>query len=589
MATINMVFNGVDNVSQIVSNINQQMQKAEKKAETLSSKLMGVASALQIIGTAKSFVDRLAQSVSGLVGEYEHELEMETRLTTVMGARFGATSEMIQSVKDTLHAQESATGYSYEMLTNGAQELATYISSAETLKGLMPILANMAKQANVNSEEGMMSYATMLGKVMGGDMGGMSKRGYVFTDAEKQAFKLMNEEERLAFITKTVTSSIGDQANALNALNPQSVQSIGNALGDTRKALGKTLKPFLNFFQMVTMKWKISFFETINNGLQWVQKHINGVVIALGALVAGLVAVGVAYLALHAQQIVSIALAIRQAIVNNLAWLPIVGIILLVIGALGLFLAFSEQTFTAVGRIIGSLIAFVMNGFGNVWNFIVDFAEFFANVFIDPINSVGRLFFNVFDKILSVIQNVAGSIGAIFGQDWSSGIENFRTNLEKLKDNAYGKPKISLDNRRYEEKSALEFANKGGDIGKSISDKFQGSIDKLTGNFKNVLTPAVESGVANGMNDTAIGDMSIGSNGALLTKNVDEVDIAQDYKDLLSTRATEKFFFKQSNMRPEINIEMNGTNVTADDVRDKVASVISEMTNTMTEGLYGAT
>lgn len=587
MAQINMVFNGVDNVSQIVSQINQQMNHAEKQAETLSSKLMGVSSALQIIGMAKSFVSGLADSVSGLVGEYQHELEMETRLTTVMNARFGATSEMVQSVKDALHAQESATGYSYETLTNGAQELATYIESAETLKGLMPVLTNMAKQGGVNSEQGMMSYATMLGKVMGGDMGGMSDRGYVFSDAEKEAFKLMNEEERLAFITETVNSSIGQQAMALNALNPESVQSIGNALGDTRKALGKTLRPFLDFYQIVTMKWQMSFLETINNGMQWVQKHINGVVIALGALVTGLIAVGVAYIALHKEQIISIALAIKQAIANNLAWLPILGIVLLVIGTLALFLAFSDKTFTAVGIIIGSLVAYVMNLFGTLWNFIVDFAEFFANVFNDPVGAIGRLFMNVFDKILAIIQNVGGAIGAIFGKDWSSGIANFRANLTKMKDETYGKPKVSLDNLRYQERNNLEFANRGGAIGKSLSDKFQGAIDGLTGKLKGVVSGGVESGIAKGMNETAIGDMVIGSNGALLTKNADEVDIAQDYKDLLSAKATEKFFFKQSNIRPEINIEMNGTNVTAEDVRDKVASILGEVSNTMTEGLYG--
>lgn len=577
MAQINLIFNGVDNVSQIVSQINQQMQNAEKKAETLSQKLMGISSALQIIGMAKSFVDGLAQSVSGLVGEYQHELEMETRLATVMQVRFGANSEMIQGMKDTLNAMEASTGYSYEMLTNGAQELATYISDVETLKGLMPVLADMAKQGNVNSEEGMLSYASMLGKVMGGNMGGMSERGYIFTDAEKQAFKLMSEEERLVYLTNMVGSGIGKQAEALNALNPQSVQSIGIELGNTRKALGKTLKPFLEFFQMVTMKWKISFLNTINNGLQFIQKHINGVVIALGALVAGLIAVGVAYIALHKKQIISIALAIKQAVSNAMAWLPIVGIIILVIGALALFLAFSDKTFTAVGRIIGSLIAFVMNYFGNLWNFIIDFAEFFANVFNDPVGAISRLFIDVFDKILSVIQNVAGAFGAIFGKDWSSGIKNFRTSLEKFKNEHLGESTISLDNLRYEEKSALESANKGGEIGSKISEEFQGAIDKLTGGLKN----AVSDGLSQQKDQ-----FKFASDGSLLTSDTSSVDIAEDYKDLLSAKATERFFFKQSNIKPEINIEMNGTNVTPEDVKNEVASLLGDFTNTMTEGLY---
>ena len=173
MATINMVFNGVDNVSEIVSNINQQMRNAERSAGSLTNKLLSVSSALHIFSFAKNKVGTLAGSVASLVGEYQHQLEMETRLATVMQARFGASGSTISAMKDVLKEQELATGYSYEMLTNGAQELATYITDAKTLKGLMPVLANMAKQGGVNSEQGMMSYATMLGKVMGGDMGGM--------------------------------------------------------------------------------------------------------------------------------------------------------------------------------------------------------------------------------------------------------------------------------------------------------------------------------------------------------------------------------------------------------------------------------
>ena len=305
MATINMVFNGVDNVSQIVSNINQQMQNAERSAGGLTNKLLGISSSLQIFSFAKNKVDMLAGSVAGLVGEYQHELEMETRLATVMQARFGASGTAINEMKSVLQQQELATGYSYEMLTNGAQELATYITDAKTLKGLMPVLANMAKQGGVNSEQGMMSYATMLGKVMGGDMGGMSKRGYIFTDAEKQAFKLMNEEQKLAFITKTVNESIGQQAGMLNALNTQSVQTLSIQMDNVRKSLGGALKPFQDMFNLVTMKWKIAFYEDILKALQFIQKHINGVVIALGALGVAILAVGVYFAILKREAIAS--------------------------------------------------------------------------------------------------------------------------------------------------------------------------------------------------------------------------------------------------------------------------------------------
>lgn len=574
MATINMVFNGVDNVSEIVSNINQQMKNAERSAGNLTNKLLNVSSALQIFSFAKNKVDTLAGSVASLVGEYQHQLEMETRLATVMQARFGASGSTISAMKDVLKEQELATGYSYEMLTNGAQELATYITDAKTLKGLMPVLANMAKQGGVNSEQGMMSYATMLGKVMGGDMGGMSERGYVFTDAEKQAFKLMNEEQKLAFITKTVNESIGQQAGMLNALNAQSVQSISVQLGNMRKELGGALKPLYDMFNLVTMKWKLAFYEDILKALQFIQKHINGVVIALGALGVAVVALGVYFAILKREAIASaIATAVAWAIANAPLF-AIVSIIILILSALALFLAFSEKTFKAVGMVVGIFVAGAINAFADVRNFIAMLGEFIVNTFWKSLDSVVTFFLSMAQNIIGIITPLAGAIGKLFGQDWNEKLNEFQNKIEELK-NPF--ENMQVDYGRMERVSYRDYMAKGGEIGSNLSEQFQGAIDKLTGGLKKA--------VGDGLSEQG-DNFKYASDGSLLVSDTSSIDIAQDYKDLLSAKATERFFLKQSNIKPEINIEMNGTNVTPEDVRDEVASVLSNLTNTMTEGLY---
>ena len=574
MATINMVFNGVDNVSEIVSNINQQMRNAERSAGNLTNKLLNVSSALQIFSFAKNKVDTLAGSVASLVGEYQHQLEMETRLATVMQARFGASGSTISAMKDVLKEQELATGYSYEMLTNGAQELATYITDAKTLKGLMPVLANMAKQGGVNSEQGMMSYATMLGKVMGGDMGGMSERGYVFTDAEKQAFKLMNEEQKLAFITKTVNESIGQQAGMLNALNAQSVKSISVQLGNMRKELGGVLKPLHDMFNLVTMKWKLAFYEDILKALQFIQKHINGVVIALGALGVAILAVGVYFAILKREAIASaIATAVAWAIANAPLF-AIVSIIILIISALALFLAFSEKTFKAVGMVVGVFVAGAINAFADVRNFIAMLGEFIVNTFWKSLDSVVTFFLSMAQNIIGIITPLAGAIGKLFGQDWNEKLNEFQNKIEELK-NPF--ENMQVDYGRMERVSYRDYMAKGGEIGSNLSEQFQGAIDKLTGGLKKA--------VGDGLSEQG-DNFKYASDGSLLVSDTSSIDIAQDYKDLLSAKATERFFLKQSNIKPEINIEMNGTNVTPEDVRDEVASVLSNLTNTMTEGLY---
>ena len=574
MATINMVFNGVENVSTVVSQINQQMKNAERSAGNLTTKLLGVSSALQIFSFAKTKVDMLTNSVSGLVGEYQHQLEMETRLATVMQARFGANSSTISAMKDVLKQQELATGYSYEMLTNGAQELATYITDAKTLKGLMPVLANMAKQGGVNSEQGMMSYATMLGKVMGGDMGGMSKRGYIFTDAEKQAFKLMNEEQKLAFITKTVNESIGQQAGMLNALNAQSVQTLSVQLGNVRKALGQALKPLQDLYKTVTIQWKIRFYEGILKGLEFVRKHINGVVIALGALGASILTVGIYFTILQRKAIAS---AIATAVAWAIAHAPLIGIIsliLLIISALGLFLAFSEKTFKATGMIIGVFVAGALNALIDIRNFMAFLGEFIVNTFWKALDGVVTFFLGMAQNVIGIITPLAGAIGKLFNQDWTEKLNEFQNKIEEMK-NPF--ENMQVDYGRMDRVSYKDYMVQGGEIGSKISEEFQGAINKLTGGLKKALSDGLSEQGDN---------FKYASDGSLLVSDTSSVDIAQDYKDLLSTKATEKFFFKQSNIRPQINIEMNGTNVTAEDVRDEVASVLNKLTGTMTEGLY---
>lgn len=574
MATINMVFNGVDNVSTVVSQINQQMQNAERSAGNLTSKLLGVSSALQIFSFAKNKVDMLTNSVSGLVGEYQHQLEMETRLATVMQARFGASGSTISAMKDVLKEQELATGYSYEMLTNGAQELATYITDAKTLKGLMPVLANMAKQGGVNSEQGMMSYATMLGKVMGGDMGGMSKRGYIFTDAEKQAFKLMNEEQKLAFITKTVNESIGQQAGMLNALNAQSVQSISVQLGNMRKELGKTLKPFQDMFQLVTMKWKLAFYEDVLKALQFIQKHINGVVIALGGLAVAIVAVITAlliYKLVGTEVHRAVTIATLKAI---LPFMGIIGVILLIVSALALFLAFSEKTFKATGMIIGVFVAGALNALIDIRNFMAFLGEFIVNTFWKALDGVVTFFLGMAQNVIGIITPLAGAIGKLFNRDWTEKLNEFQNKIEEMK-NPF--ENMQVDYGRMDRVSYKDYMIKGGEIGSKVSEEFQGAIDKLTGGLKKALSDGLSEQGDN---------FKYASDGSLLVSDTSSVDIAQDYKDLLSAKATERFFFKQSNIRPQINIEMNGTNVKAEDVVNEVASYINGIANTMTEGLY---
>lgn len=85
-----------------------------------------------------------------------------------------------------------------------------------------------------------------------------------------------------------------------------------------------------------------------------------------------------------------------------------------------------------------------------VWNIIADLVNFLANAFTHPLAAIARLFFDVFDSILGIIEGVAGAIGNLFGEDWSSGIASFRDEINKFSEEKFGAgvevvPKLDAD------------------------------------------------------------------------------------------------------------------------------------------------
>ena len=52
--------------------------------------------------------------------------------------------------------------------------------------------------------------------------------------------------------------------------------------------------------------------------------------------------------------------------------------------------------------------------------------NFFANVWNDPLGATVRLFAEVFDSILGMVETVAGAIDALLGSDLSGAVAGFR-------------------------------------------------------------------------------------------------------------------------------------------------------------------
>ena len=182
---------------------------------------------------------------------------------------------------------------------------------------------------------------------------------------------------------------------------------------------------------------------------------------------------------------------------------PIVWIIILIIALVALFYAavaavnkFAGTSISATGLICGAFmaaLAFIGNIFVALWNLVVDVfvmiynlvgtvANFIGNVFNDPVGAVVRLFFDLADTVLSVLQALASAIDTIFGSNLAGSVQGWRDSLGGWVDSTFGKgeevmEKLNADDMklgRFEYGAAFDM---GYEFGQGVEDTVGGLFD----------------------------------------------------------------------------------------------------------------
>ena len=182
---------------------------------------------------------------------------------------------------------------------------------------------------------------------------------------------------------------------------------------------------------------------------------------------------------------------------------PIVWIIILIIALVALFYAavaavnkFAGTSVSATGLICGAFmaaLAFIGNIFIALWNLVVDVfvmiynlvgtvANFIGNVFNDPVGAVCRLFFDLADTVLSVLQALASAIDTIFGSNLAGSVQGWRDSLGGWVDSTFGKgeevmEKLNADDMklgRFEYGAAFDM---GYEFGQGVEDTVGGLFD----------------------------------------------------------------------------------------------------------------
>ena len=227
----------------LIGNAEERLKKITHTAEQTRGRLAKVAQAFVGLNQASQFLGSVVEKMRAFTDANLLEVEATAKLAQVMRNTMEATDGQIAAVRALADAQEKLGVIEADVTVAGAQELGTYLTLSDSLQKLMPVMNDMlAQQYGLNaSHEQAVQIASMMGKVMDGQVGALSRYGYKFDEAQEKILKFGSEEQRAATLAEVITSSVGGMNAALAATPYGAVRQVQNAFGEIEERVGGLL------------------------------------------------------------------------------------------------------------------------------------------------------------------------------------------------------------------------------------------------------------------------------------------------------------------------------------------------------------
>ena len=294
---------------------------------------------------------------------------------------------------------------------------------------------------------------------------------------------------------------------------------------------------------------------------------------------------------------------------------PIVWIIALVIALVAVFYAavaainkFAGTSVSATGIICGvfttaaafvgnlfvTLINFVIDIFVVLWNFIAAFANFFGNVFNDPVGAIARLFFDLVDTVLSLLQTLASAIDTLFGSDLAGAVQGWRDSLGGWVDDTFGQGEEIMATLNSEDMHLGRFEygdawNAGYEFGQGIEDTISSfSMNDLFGvdqlNMDDYISAYDAAG--NGANGLTSDVSDIAGNTGSIADSLDVTDEELKYLRDIAERDTINRYTTAEITVEQTNHNTINSSADLDGIVDGLVDGVNEAIDIVTEGVH---
>lgn len=517
--------------------------------------------------TTAQLQEMVYQSAQRTRTSYQTTADMVARLGNNAREAFGNNAELIQFAEN-LNKQFIIAGSSQEEIASASLQL-TQALGAGVLRG-EELNAVFESAPNV-----IRNIADYLG-VGVGEIRDMAAAGQLTADVVKNAMLAATEEINTQFEAMPMTLS---QAFAMGINSIQ--QALNQDFADWSTFLEtedgqRALSQLIGLFTVLA-EIGVDALSAVGQGALWASQNLDFIIPILTAIGAALAFVKAQAMAEAAATVAgNLAKAASWAVANWQIILFAALIAAALIAAQQFGIGF-EEVAGWVGQVLGMLYAIGYNVFASLWNVIAAFAEFFANVWNDPLGATARLFFSVFDTILGIVETVAGAIDALLGSDLSSAVSGFRGQLSGWVDDTFGENAVQIKRMANLDvaSTAAEWGGYGGQLGSKL-DNLSLGIDGLTDGVNGLSSFGGLGNIPTGADLGNIGN--VGSVGSV--KNVEgDVNLSDEdlklYRDLAERRYLNQIELKT--MAPNITVTLppgSGGNLTAEDVANKIKTML---------------
>ena len=219
---------GVKDAQHTAAGLKDRMEAAQGGSMALLGGVTAVAAGITAFGVA-SF------------NAFNEANRNATKLETLMKNVKGATDEQTQALLDQADALQGKGVVEGDAIVAGQAQLATFQLQAGAIKNLTPAMADMAahmKGANATSED-MAQLGNLVGKVMMGNVGALSRYGVTLSDAQAKQIEQGTEMEKSAVLAEVLKQNFGGVNEALRNTPEGKIAAAKQTFGDFMETIGE--------------------------------------------------------------------------------------------------------------------------------------------------------------------------------------------------------------------------------------------------------------------------------------------------------------------------------------------------------------